>query len=168
MTREFADRNGAVIEANLDEDLPLIPVSPIEVEQVIINLLHNAIQAGEPGSLVRIRTRHSDNLAMLTVEDSGRGMTEEEQQHAFDPFFTTRQSVGGTGLGMSIIFGIVQDHGDPSEFTASWGREPRLPSSYRSQKKLRASPMPEMPVASNPILNNSGKSARRAPPPQKA
>lgn len=110
LSHQYADEHGVKIEARLDEALPPALLNSLEIQQVIVNLLHNAIQASKPGDKVSIFTRRSGDNVMLIVEDHGRGMSEEEQHHAFDPFFTTKQDCGGTGLGMSIIFAVVKDH----------------------------------------------------------
>jgi two-component system, sporulation sensor kinase E len=110
LVRSYADAQGVAIHASLDEKLPPVLMNPLEIEQVVVNLLHNAIQASPRGAAIRACTGTNGKLVQLVVEDHGRGMSDEEQQHIFDPFFTTRKDTGGTGLGMSIIYGVVQDH----------------------------------------------------------
>jgi len=71
----------------------------------------NAIESGEAGQKVSVRTMLGPIGARLVVQDQGRGMTNEQLKHLFDPFFTTRQQRGGTGLGLSIVHGIISEHG---------------------------------------------------------
>jgi signal transduction histidine kinase len=90
-----------------------------EIEQVIGNLVMNAAQASPPGSEVWVRSgqrsaREGEGegiVAFVEVEDRGSGIAPEDLPHVFDPFFTTKEVGEGTGLGLSVSFGIVNDHG---------------------------------------------------------
>jgi signal transduction histidine kinase len=95
-----------------------------QIQQVIINLVVNAIQATDNGGTVTITLRDQtvtrshphgtgrpQRTLCLSVRDTGRGMDPETQTRIFDPFFTTKDVGEGTGLGLSIAFGIVRDHG---------------------------------------------------------
>ena len=96
----------------LCDGAPLIWASAIEVEQVIVNLVSNALQSGSPSSAqIELSTESDENEAVLRVQDHGRGIDEADLDHIFDPFFTTRSSAGGTGLGLSVVHGIVEEHG---------------------------------------------------------
>lgn len=86
-------------------------VSPTELKQVTLNLLTNSLDASEDGDVVTVSLKSADNQMQLTVVDTGCGMTDEVKQHLFEPFFTRRRDGRGTGLGMSISYRIVQDHG---------------------------------------------------------
>lgn len=86
-------------------------VSPTELKQVTLNLLTNSLDASEDGDVVTVSLKSVDNQMQLTVVDTGCGMTDEVKQHLFEPFFTRRRDGRGTGLGMSISYRIVQDHG---------------------------------------------------------
>lgn len=103
-------RGGKLVVTSSHEPLPAI-LSPIEIEQVLINLIHNAIQAQPGGGEVRVRTRREGDFALIEVEDDGCGIAPESLQHIFDPFFTTRLRDGGSGLGLSVVHGVVVDHG---------------------------------------------------------
>ena len=102
-----------------------------EVEQVISNLVLNAIQAMPGGGTVRVRTgiatRHdADAVARrfgsVTVADEGTGIAPRDLTRIFDPFFTTKGVGEGTGLGLSVSYGIVQDHGGSIEVASEQGR----------------------------------------------
>lgn len=86
-------------------------VNPAEIKQVILNLLTNALDSLEPGGRVQVRLQRQGELVELLVEDNGCGMTEEVLRHLFEPFFTRRRQGRGTGLGMSITYRIIQEHG---------------------------------------------------------
>lgn len=94
-------------------EMPPVPCSPAEIEQVLLNLLRNAAQAMAPcragGAPPRItvRVRTQDHAAVLQVEDNGPGMDESVRQKAFEPFFTTRIKDKGAGLGLAIAYFIV-------------------------------------------------------------
>jgi two-component system NtrC family sensor kinase len=98
----------------IEPDLPLPLVDPSQIQQVFVNLIHNAIQAiaatGRPGTVVLRARRWRDGVA-LDVIDDGPGMPEALAAHAFEPFFTTKPEGKGTGLGLSISQGIVTEHG---------------------------------------------------------
>ncbi|HWA73265.1 MAG TPA: response regulator [Polyangiaceae bacterium] len=96
-------------------EVPPIALAPGRLEQVLTNLLMNAAQAIPDGAPQReritISTRLHDGEVSITVEDTGSGMTEEEQRHVFEPFFTTKTREEGLGLGLSICADIVAAHG---------------------------------------------------------
>ena len=91
---------------------PTVSADAHQMQQVLVNLILNAIQASAPGGQVRIRTRlsadHGQPQACVDIEDDGKGMTGEEAAQAFQPFFSTKAH--GTGLGLSIARQIVEQH----------------------------------------------------------
>jgi len=102
----------AAIEFKQAENLPLLQLNPTAMEQAIINIVKNSIEAADGKEIqVKIRTFQAKDTVLVEIEDTGKGMTEEQQLHLFDPFYTTRLTSGGTGLGLSIVHGIVQEHG---------------------------------------------------------
>jgi PAS domain S-box-containing protein len=82
-----------------------------QIEQVLLNLLSNAVDAMPQGGNVQISLARKDRNAVLSVTDEGRGIPDEIRAHIFDPFFSTKDIGKGTGLGLSISYGIVRDHG---------------------------------------------------------
>lgn len=94
----------------LAKDLPLISADAIQLNQVIVNLVLNAIQAMPEGGRLTLSTFSSAEFVSLTVEDSGVGISEDIEQHIFEPFFTTKDIGEGTGLGLSVVHGIVTAH----------------------------------------------------------
>ena len=91
-------------------ELPPIPCAPSQLNQVFLNLLTNAGQAIEGDGRIRIRTRDAGDRIEIAIRDSGCGMDAETQSHIFKPFFTTKEVGEGTGLGLTIVFRIIEDH----------------------------------------------------------
>ena len=90
-------------------------VNEQEIKQVVLNLLTNSLDSLGAGGIVKARVTVLGELAQIRVVDNGCGMTEEVLEHIFEPFFTRRRDGKGTGLGMSITYGIVRDHGGEIE-----------------------------------------------------
>lgn len=111
LTRAYAHRRGGDIETQLAADIPQVTLNPVEMEQVFVNLIRNGIESVEGPPAITIVTSQADNFVRIEVIDNGRGIPVEERSRIFDPFYTTRQSNGGTGLGLSLTYGIVTDHG---------------------------------------------------------
>jgi len=102
---------GITSELALAPELPMVQGDPRQLQQVLLNLVMNAIQAMEPlgGGSLRVITRRDDDRVLLEVVDTGRGIPPEARVHVFEPFFTTKRD--GTGLGLSVSYGIVAAHG---------------------------------------------------------
>jgi signal transduction histidine kinase len=92
-------------------DLPRIHADPSQLNQVLVNLVVNAIQAMPQGGRLTIRTSHDDGAVTLEIVDTGTGMSEEVASKCLLPFFTTKDVNQGTGLGLSVVHGIVTSHG---------------------------------------------------------
>ena len=95
-----------------------------ELKQVLLNLIHNAIQASETGSLVEVAARADDRHAVLTVTDHGHGIARDVVSKIFDPFFSTKtETVGqGMGLGLSVTRGIVEAMNGTIDVTSEPGK----------------------------------------------
>jgi signal transduction histidine kinase len=94
-----------------DENLPRIVADPDQLQQVFLNLLLNARDAMPDGGELTVRSyRRGVNIG-VSVCDTGHGMDESVRKHIFDPFFTTKSAGRGTGLGLSVCYGIVTAHG---------------------------------------------------------
>jgi len=96
---------------NLEEDLPDVVADASQLQQVLVNLVVNAIQAMPEGGRLTIETRHRESSATLSVADTGLGMSDEVRERVFLPFFTTKDVNEGTGLGLAVAHGIVSAHG---------------------------------------------------------
>ncbi len=126
-------RVGVRLVRELSQDLPAIEADPSQLTQVLVNLVVNAIQAMPEGGALTIRTSHSAQCVSLLVEDTGVGMTSEVVERIFEPFFTTKDVSEGTGLGLSVVHGIVSSHGGTIKVSSEPGKgsrfEVRLPLS---------------------------------------
>ncbi|MEO0442253.1 MAG: ATP-binding protein [Pseudomonadota bacterium] len=94
-------------------ELPLVQCLPMQINQVLMNLLVNAGQAMEKESSegkIAIRTLHQDDHIKIMIEDNGKGIKQENLVKIFDPFFTTKPVGEGTGLGLSLSYNIMQKH----------------------------------------------------------
>jgi signal transduction histidine kinase len=105
--------------------LPTVPADPHQIQQVLMNLVLNAVQATPAGGRVSIRTylsRDHDraDCACIEIEDNGKGMTSEEAAKAFQPFFSTKTE--GTGLGLPIAKQIVEQHGGRISLDSTSGK----------------------------------------------
>jgi len=103
--------NKISLEKQLQPDLPALMVDRHMLEQVLMNLVLNAIQAIKGGGVVTIRTRITDESCAIEVQDTGCGIPSHLLSKIFDPFFTTKGVGEGTGLGLSVSLGIVERHG---------------------------------------------------------
>jgi two-component system NtrC family sensor kinase len=104
------------------EDVPRVLLDPVELEQVIVNLINNSFAALANGGRIMVRTRRLDDAAMIEVEDNGAGMPPEVRDRIFEPFFTTKAVGQGTGLGLSVCYGLVQSWGGTIEVESEAGR----------------------------------------------
>ena len=83
----------------------------------------NAVHASPAGSVITLRTRvHPDDAVEVEVEDTGHGISSEHLPHIFEPFFTTKPVGQGMGLGLSVCYGIIRDHGGTIEVDSTLGR----------------------------------------------
>jgi signal transduction histidine kinase len=103
-------KDGIELVRTLSPDLPEIIVDPAQLNQVLVNLVVNAIQAMPHGGKLSIETKAVSDHIILIVEDSGVGMSEDVLKKIFIPFFTTKDINEGTGLGLSVVHGIVTSH----------------------------------------------------------
>jgi two-component system NtrC family sensor kinase len=106
---------GIEIERSLSTGLPQITVDPAQLNQVLVNLVVNALHAMPEGGKLTIRTCSDGDGVALVVEDTGAGMTEDVLKQVFIPFFTTKEVGQGTGLGLPVVHGIVTQHGGTIE-----------------------------------------------------
>ena len=107
---DVAAERHATVELLLEADLPTIEAAPLELEQAIANLVRNAAEAGD-GIQIRVGTRSDPGAVRIEVSDDGRGIAPALHEGVFEPFFTTRQDEGGTGLGLSLVRAVVHAHG---------------------------------------------------------
>ncbi|CAN5907323.1 hypothetical protein BH23PLA1_BH23PLA1_34250 [soil metagenome] len=116
-----AEQGEITLETDLSP-LPEVSCFPAKINQVVLNLLANAIDACPPGGRVTIRTRAVLDGVEIHCVDTGRGIEPEIIDKIFDPFFTTKAIGQGTGLGLSISYGIVQAHGGRIDVESNSGQ----------------------------------------------
>ncbi|MFP4029166.1 MAG: ATP-binding protein [Candidatus Brocadiia bacterium] len=105
-----AQAKGARIELRTDlKDVPMVSGNEVELQEVVTNLLVNAIDAMPGGGTIGVLTESDSDEVHLEVSDTGEGMSSEVQEHCFDPFFSTK-SEHGSGMGLSIVKRVVKDH----------------------------------------------------------
>jgi two-component system, NtrC family, sensor kinase len=105
----FQSRGIRIIE-KLDRQLPAIQADAVQLSQVLVNLITNAIHAMSGGGKITVATRRKNNHVSLIVGDTGSGMSGEVKRKIFEPFYTTKPVGQGTGLGLSVVQGIVDEH----------------------------------------------------------
>ena len=102
---------GVELVRKLSSDLPEIIADPAQLNQLIVNLVVNALQAMQGRGRITIQTKAYDRQVCLIVEDNGIGMADDVSEQIFIPFFTTKDVGQGTGLGLPVVHGIVTAHG---------------------------------------------------------
>jgi two-component system NtrC family sensor kinase len=108
------------LETDIRPDLPRVQGDPQELQQVFINLINNAVGAMKGGGILRLKTRLMDDgqNVQVIVEDTGSGIPKKDQSRIFDPFFTTKKVGEGTGLGLSVSYGIIKKVGGDISFVS--------------------------------------------------
>jgi signal transduction histidine kinase len=118
LVNHLAHTSSVEIQMELDEELPWITIDTNQITQVIVNLVNNALQAMPDGGELLVRTGLESrdwgcdlhNWVTITICDTGEGVPDELLERIFEPFFTTRPEGMGTGLGLSVSYGIVSSH----------------------------------------------------------
>jgi signal transduction histidine kinase len=121
VTRGLAEKRGVSLAVEL-APLPRLACRPARLNQVVFNLIANAIDACAHGGKVLVRTAVTADALEIHVTDNGCGIDAAIRERIFDPFFTTKPLGRGVGLGLSISHGIVKDHGGTIEVQSQPGR----------------------------------------------
>jgi PAS domain S-box-containing protein len=150
-------RKEITVHLNLDEDVYPIEADKGQIEQVLLNLYINAADAMQAGGELRLSTRNATekdlrnkpyrpregDYVMLTIADTGAGMSEETQARIFEPFFTTKELGRGTGLGLASVYGIIKGHRGYIDVDSAPGRGTTfticLPASERAVQESKKS-----------------------------
>ncbi len=103
-----AAKAGVTLVAKPNTEVPLVPIDAEQIQQVLLNLILNAIQAMPTGGLVEITCEAVLEQVEICVRDHGTGITQEQRSKVFEPFFTTK--AGGSGLGLAIAYQLVKQH----------------------------------------------------------
>ncbi len=99
------------VETDFDIEIPEVMASTNQMRQVMLNILKNAKEAMPKGGTLTVRTSREGNKVLIHIQDTGMGIPEEIRNRIFEAFFTTKQKVKGVGLGLSVCYGIIRDHG---------------------------------------------------------
>jgi two-component system, NtrC family, sensor kinase len=114
LVQHLVRTNGVELRVQLTDELPWISVDPNQIKQVLLNLVHNALQAMPRGGILNVETSITDkddkNWLTVAVRDNGVGIDPAVLERIFEPFFTTRPVGSGTGLGLSVSYGIITEH----------------------------------------------------------
>jgi len=102
---------GVGLEMEVEEGLPAVRGNPMSLQQVFVNLFLNAVQAMPEGGRISVRARREGAEVRVDVADTGKGIPPEHLDRIFEPFFTTKDPGEGTGLGLSVTYGIIEKHG---------------------------------------------------------
>jgi len=115
LTKHLLLTSSVELRLQLSPELPWVLIDRNQIKQVVINLVNNALYAMPQGGVLSIQTdtvvRHGVSYLALAVRDNGIGIQPENLGRIFEPFFTTRGDKGGTGLGLSVTYGIITEHG---------------------------------------------------------
>jgi signal transduction histidine kinase len=103
-----AASQGVLIERDFNHNIPMLSVDAEQIRQALLNLVINALHAVKDNGLIAFKTNIKDEFCIVSVEDSGEGISEESLRKIFDPFFTTKDK--GIGLGLSIAHRIINVH----------------------------------------------------------
>jgi signal transduction histidine kinase len=130
--RQF-EKDEIKVEIDLEPDLPFVRADGSRLRQVVVNMISNAYHAlkAKPADslerkLFRITARRDGKLVRVEFYDNGVGIKREDLSKVFDPFFTTRRETGGTGLGLSVSFGIIRDFGGTINVESEVGKFTRF------------------------------------------
>jgi len=122
--------------------LPKVSADPDHMNQVFLNLILNACQAMSDGGMLSLSLHPTDDFVELTVQDTGSGIPQEQLSKIFDPFFSTKAVGEGTGLGLTVVHGILQEHQGAIRVTSVPGEGTTfvvsLPIHSESEKRVKA------------------------------
>lgn len=109
--RDYAQSHGVIVVVDAADELSPVEMDAVQIQQVISNLLHNAVEASARGDRIQVELREVEGGVRTRVIDEGCGIAASDLERIFDPFFQTRQGSAGTGLGLAVVHGIVTQHG---------------------------------------------------------
>ncbi|MFQ5715392.1 MAG: response regulator [Candidatus Scalinduaceae bacterium] len=121
--KDLAHARGATYYLDLEglDSVPNVLGRPSELREVITNMINNALDAMPGGGRIFFRTWNEDNTVCMSISDNGSGISKEAQMRIFDPFYSTK-GVEGSGLGMSVVYGIIGKHGGQIDIKSQIGK----------------------------------------------
>jgi len=111
MLHERLARHHIHVVAELPDDVPLVHADPDQMSQVLLNLFINALHAMPEGGTLKVTVKPQADVVTLLIADTGHGIPREHLGKIFTPFFTTKEVGKGTGLGLTVVHGIIEEHG---------------------------------------------------------
>ncbi|HUI07315.1 MAG TPA: PAS domain S-box protein [Verrucomicrobiae bacterium] len=143
-----AEASGVSITVQHDlQEVPRVAGNAANLREMLTNLIFNAVDAMPHGGTITIRTRRDDDHVVLEVADTGTGMTEEVRRRCLEPFFSTKGE-RGTGLGLSMVYGILQRHEGEIDIQTELGRG----TTFVIRLPHHASPVPQSPEHNDPSV----------------
>jgi PAS domain S-box-containing protein len=121
MEKQMREANIKVV-TSFDEEIPEVMASTNQMRQVLLNVFKNAKEAMPNGGTLSVRAAKEDQKLLIEIQDTGMGIPEEIRDKIFEAFFTTKQKVKGVGLGLSVCYGIVKDHGGEIKVDSEEGK----------------------------------------------
>jgi signal transduction histidine kinase/ActR/RegA family two-component response regulator len=144
---------GVKLHTVIGDDLPRLPAEPTALEQVVTNLLANALQASAQGQQVTLAAqRAASGMGLeILIDDEGPGVPLADRQRIFEPFWTTKRAGQGTGLGLAVVRSLVTAHGGAVRIEASPGGGARFIVWLPLAAQLTASPVPVRTEPETPL-----------------
>jgi two-component system NtrC family sensor kinase len=122
LLENFARTNNIEIPTDLSPDLPIIASDQARLQQVFLNLINNAIDAIGKDGEIQVKSRCSDSFIKVEIEDNGPGIPQDKQKKVFDPFYTTKETGKGTGLGLWVSYDIIEKMGGKIRLVSEVGK----------------------------------------------
>jgi signal transduction histidine kinase len=124
LTRHKMALQNIQLVTNLTTGIIIVRGDANRLQQVLLNLIFNAIEAMEKGGQLDIVTKHNraQRQVQIQIHDTGHGIPEKHLDHIYDPFFTTKEEGEGTGLGLSIVYGVMKNHGGKIAVKSTLGK----------------------------------------------
>jgi len=140
LLRPELNNRGVQLRIRTARQIPLAPIDPVQIQQVLVNLVKNAMQAMTKGGTLTLATGEGSDGVWVSVGDTGGGIPQEQLNRIFEPFYTTKKK--GSGLGLMIVQRIVRAHGGRIELESKVGRGTTfriwLPLHERKRRLLEA------------------------------
>jgi two-component system, NtrC family, sensor kinase len=114
--------NRIQIKTNLEDGLASVLSDRTQLQQILLNIINNAMDAVVHDGIIEVSTKHQGDMAQISIEDNGPGMAPIILEHIFEPFFTTKEPGKGTGLGLSITYGLIKKLGGTVSVNSTVGK----------------------------------------------
>ncbi|MCK5070688.1 MAG: PAS domain-containing sensor histidine kinase, partial [Desulfocapsa sp.] len=136
MVHQQLKKSNITVDSDFDSALPESLIDCGRIQQVILNLILNGIQAIETSGTLTIRTGFKNSKIIIDIEDDGTGVSKDIQDKIFDPFFSTKAPGQGTGLGLAVSYGIIHEHDGDIRVITKAGKGAHFRISLPTTKEL--------------------------------